>query len=102
MDPSLQHERSRRVCGFIQFCPGLQCWSCTFTGFPCENRQIERWEKGCTSLDDMPTKVIERESDAKEKFTKQLSFGSTGVMREEAGFIRLLCYCVSLNKSEGC
>lgn len=50
----------------------------------------------------MPTKVIEQESDAKEKFTKQLLFGSTRVMREETGFIGLLCYCVSLNKSEGC
>ncbi len=58
--------------------------------------------KGCTSLDEMPTEVIERESDGEEKFTKQLLFGSTRVTREEPGFIGLLCYCVSLNKSEGC
>lgn len=59
-------------------------------------------EKGCTSQDKMPTKFIERESVAKEKFTKQLLFGSTRVIREEPGPIRPLCYCVSLNKSEGC
>lgn len=44
-----------------------------------------------------------RVSDAKEKFTKQLLFGSAGVTtEEETGLIGLLCYCVSLNKSEGC
>lgn len=45
----------------------------------------------------------ESECDAKEKFTKQLLFGSAGVTtEEETGLIGLLCYCVSLNKSEGC
>lgn len=59
-------------------------------------------EKGCASLDEMPTEVTGRESDAREKFTKQLLFGSAGVAREGPGFIVLLCYCVSLNKIEGC
>lgn len=57
--------------------------------------------KGCTSLDKMPTKFTERESVAKEKFTKQLLFGSTRFIREEPGLIGPLCYCVFLYKSEG-
>lgn len=50
----------------------------------------------------MPTEFIEKDSDAKEKFTKQLLFGSTRAVRQELGFIWLLRYCVSLNKTEGC
>lgn len=38
--------------------------------------------------------------DARETLTKQLSFVSGTFRREEQGFTRLLCYCVSLNKSE--
>lgn len=57
-----------------------------------------------TSLDEMPAEVLERErSDAEEKFTKQLLFGSRWVTGGGAAFFSgLLCYCVSLNKSEGC
>lgn len=53
----------------------LQLWSPVFTGFPGDrtrDRDGETGEKGCTSLEEMPTEVTERESGGKEKFTKQL------------------------------
>lgn len=79
------------MCGFIQPCPGLQLLSLVFPLVSSvttrEDRDGETGEKGCTSLDGMPTEVIEQESDAKERFTKQLLFGSSRVTREELDFI---------------
>lgn len=63
----------------------------------------ERERLHITGEDGETRSLNRRVSDAKEKFTKQLLFGSAGVTaEEETGLIGLLCYCVSLNKSEGC
>lgn len=68
-----------------------------------ETRGGERERLHITGEDGETRSLNRRVSDAKEKFTKQLLFGSAGVTtEEETGLIGLLCYCVSLNKSEGC
>lgn len=111
-DPSLPHlSHSGGACGFIQSCSSaLQLCSPVFQSFPGDHTRRRRWRDGVgggrlhiTGEDGETRSLNQRVSDAKEKFTKQLLFGSAGVTtEEETGLIGLLCYCVFLNKSEGC
>lgn len=114
-DPSLPHlSHSGGACGFIRSCSSApQLRGPVFQSFPGDHTRRRGWsdeggggerERLHITGEDGETRSLNRRvSDAKEKFTKQLLFGSAGVTtEEETGLIGLLCYCVSLNKSEGC
>lgn len=95
--PPCHAKSSRGACGFIQPRPALQPFG-SFTGSPCDRShrpQIERWGEWRLHIAGYDAnEVSEQESDAEEKFTKQLLFGSARVTRGGDGIYRasaLLC-----------
>lgn len=111
-DPSLPHlSRSGGACGFIRSCSSApQLRGPVFQSFPGDHTRRRRWrdegggrERLHITGEDGETRSLNRRvSDAKEKFTKQLLFGSAGVTtEEETGLIGLLCYVSLLIKVKG-
>lgn len=115
-DPSLPHlSRSGGACGFIRSCSSApQLRGPVFQSFPGDHTRRQGWRgegggggrerEAAHHWRRWGNEVTESESecDAKEKFTKQLLFGSAGVTtEEETGLIGLLCYVSLLIKVKG-